>query len=101
MSQVTEKADRALAILNDDIFKEAVANVEQAIINGFIETNSEDSDTLTRLKLSHECLNGVIANLQAAVTDGEIEQYELEHGDNVAPFLSSKEELAKWRTKNQ
>ena len=101
MSAVTEKADRCKRLMDDPDLKAAFETVEQSILDGFKQVSLEqatDGNILVELKFMLSLLDKVKKGLEQAIREGELEVFNLEQEQKVAPFLG---DIAKWRKKQK
>lgn len=69
---IFEKAERARAILNDDLFLEAVNAIREREVNAFRNSEVGDTDALSLARLKLWAIEQVVGELQSSVDDATI-----------------------------
>ena len=102
MSAVTEKAQRCKRLMDDQDFKDAFDTVENALLDGFKQVSldqiRDDENILHELKLMLHLLQSVKDQISQAIRDGEVEVFNREQDQKVAPFLG---DVLSWRKKTK
>lgn len=92
MDKIT-KANKAKALLEDEIFQIAMQEVESAIIDTWRACAYSDEETQFKCKLSLVLLANLEQNLHNYVEDGELEEFQIAQ-ENEPEFLG---ELRAWK----
>lgn len=79
-----EKGYQAEHLLNNDIFKEAVQSVRQAIIDKWSASPIADRDGQHELRIMLKLLNDVEANIKRFVDDGKLAKFRIEEESKLA-----------------
>lgn len=94
MSEVTAKADRCQRLMNDPDLKQAFQDVRDALHRHIDELPvSVEPEILVDIKKRIHLLDSVWANLERAVSDGKLEEFNADQ-EKVA-YLRDKECLRK------
>lgn len=75
---VVDKGNRADELLNNEVFKDALANLRLAIVNKWQECPIRDVEAQHELKLMNKLLSDLEANIRAFVQDGKVAVFEIE-----------------------
>lgn len=81
MSTLEEKSARgakAAALLEDELFREAVGKVQQHIFDSFAATDPADTGAMLRLRLKLQCMADVVRELTEVANTGKIARHEIE-----------------------
>jgi hypothetical protein len=81
-----ERAERAQRIINDEVFKESFESVRQALIQKFEAAPVNDADGMVKVRLCLKLLNDVRANLEAAIRDGKVEEFNIQEKKRLSIF---------------
>lgn len=73
-----DKANKAKELLDNIVFKDAMADVKRVILEGFEMSDPEDKERLVHLRMSLSALNAVRAHLERYVEDGALKEFERE-----------------------
>ena len=71
------RAKRAVQILNDDVFKEAVDAIDQEILREFRSCKVDDPSRLTAIKGMQDILVRFVQHFETALKIGKIEEGKL------------------------
>lgn len=85
---VIDRAAKAHRILNDELFVDAFESVRQALLNKFEGAPVSDSEGIVKVRLCLKLLHDVRANLERAVQDGKIKEFEIQEQKRTEPKLS-------------
>lgn len=66
---IEQKAERARAILNDDLFLEAVNKIRERQMNAFANSAVGDTEALSQARLQLWAVEQVVGELQRSVDD--------------------------------
>lgn len=72
------KAGKANEILENEIFREAVEGVQNALIIGIKGAAFKDTELVVRLSQELRALDGVLTNLRSMVETGQMAEAEIE-----------------------
>lgn len=79
-----ERATKADRILNDELYKESFECVRQALLAKFEAAPIGDVEGIAQVRLCLKLLKDVRANLEAAVRDAKIEEFNIEQKKKTA-----------------
>lgn len=87
-----DRAEKARAILESDLFTSAFDNMRLAILARFEETPLRDLEGLSQLRMMLKLLHDVRLNLERAIADGKMAAEDLKWERERGSMLS-------WKTK--
>jgi hypothetical protein len=76
-AELLDRANKALAVLENPIYAEAWENTRQSIIALIEKTPLSDTETAERLRICLKLLRDVRANLELMVNQGKIASFRL------------------------
>jgi hypothetical protein len=71
------RGQQARRILEDDLFKEAVAKVQQSVFDDFAQTDPLEVEALRVQRIRLKCLAEVVRELGAVMNTGKVAQAEV------------------------
>lgn len=86
MTDISERAKRAKALLNDPMLNEAFEGVRQAILTNFENTKVQDHEAMLHLRLMLHVLKSVRANLTSYVNDGKVLDFNVRQPPQLQDF---------------
>jgi hypothetical protein len=78
LAEIADKGIRADALLNDEVFTEAMANLRNAIVQKWTECPIRDVEAQHELKLMVKLLADLEGNIRAFIQDGKMAAFELD-----------------------
>lgn len=82
----SQRGFEAEQLLENPIFKEALANVRAGIINAWAEAPLRDREGAHELKLMLKLLDDVALNIKRVVDTGKMAKIQLEREQKIADF---------------
>ena len=74
---VSDKGNRADELLNNEVFKDALANLRNAIVAKWQECPVRDVEAQHELKLMTKLLTDLEANIRVFIQDGQMAVFEI------------------------
>jgi hypothetical protein len=84
LEEESGRGAHARKILEDDLFKEAVAKVQQDVFDTFAKTDPKDDGELKIQRLRLKCLADVVRNLGDVMNTGKLAEKQIEEEVSLA-----------------
>lgn len=78
MSDTIERGHRCKALLDNPDLQRAFKDVEQALLQKFMQCETNDTDSMSDIRKRLHLLQSVKANLMQAIQDGQLESFQIE-----------------------
>ena len=90
LEQEMARGAQARAILEHDLFKEAVETVQKGILEAFASAEPADKDGLQLLRLRLKCLADVVRQIQTVMETGILAQEEAKRRQGIAEMAAQR-----------
>lgn len=78
LEEKAARGTKAQALLEDELFRDAIGKVQQHVFDQFAETDPADTGTLTRLRIKLQCIAEVVREMREVANTGKIAKHEIE-----------------------
>lgn len=88
LAEELRKSGRAKEVLENEVFKDAVRKIEEALLAGMRGAAIQDDKLRLRLLDKYECLYAIVEEIRSVVNTGELAKEQLSVLDRVKNLMN-------------